>query len=178
MNKKLKLSIVLFIQILVLSSGADANAGLFDWATGQNTEWTFGNVYKSISKTGKPSNPDIQETAVLESQNPTVPTKTKAAPIPIREYVVTATAYSSTIDQTDDTPFITASQTYVRDGVIAANFLPFGTAVKIPDLYGDKIFIVEDRMNKRYLQRVDIWFPERQSALEFGIKQIRIEIVS
>jgi len=56
--------------------------------------------------------------------------------------------------------------------------LPFGTVFKIPDLYGDKIFIVEDRMNKRYWHRVDIWFPERQMAKEFGIKQIRIEIVS
>lgn len=161
----------------MLSSGVNANAGLLDWATGRNTEWTFGTVYERISQTTKATNPNIQETTVLESQNPVTPARTKST-APIREYVVTATAYSSTIDQTDDTPFITASQTYVRDGVIAANFLPFGTAVKIPDLYGDKIFIVEDRMNKRYLQRVDIWFPERQSALEFGIKQIRIEIVS
>ena len=176
MNKKIKLSIALFVQISVLSNGMNANAGLLDWATGQNTDWTFGNVYERISRTGKTTNPDIQETAVIESQNPVTPVRTKAAPV--REYVVTATAYSSTIDQTDDTPFITASGTYVRDGIIAANFLPFGTAVKIPDLYGDKIFIVEDRMNKRYLQRVDIWFPERQHALEFGIKQIRIEIVS
>ncbi|OGN09627.1 MAG: hypothetical protein A3J46_00090 [Candidatus Yanofskybacteria bacterium RIFCSPHIGHO2_02_FULL_41_11] len=96
----------------------------------------------------------------------------------VKHYVVTATAYSSTVDQTDDTPFITASGTYVRDGIAAANFLPFGTMFKIPDLYGDKIFIVEDRMHKRYWHRIDIWFPERQMAKEFGVKQIRIEIVS
>jgi len=48
----------------------------------------------------------------------------------------------------------------------------------IPDLYGDKIFIVEDRMNKRYTYRVDIWFPTRQAAKNFGLKTIKIEIVS
>ena len=177
MNKKIKYSgIALFILISVLSSGINANAGLFDWITGKNTEWTFSNIYESVADpTKKSANPDIQETFIVESKNPITP-KTNA--ISVREYVVTATAYSSTVDQTDDTPFITASGTYVRDGIVAANFLPFGTAIKIPDIYGDKVFVVEDRMNKRYWHRVDIWFPERQSALEFGIKQIRIEIVS
>jgi len=50
---------------------------------------------------------------------------------------VTATAYNSVPEQTDDTPFITASGSHVRMGVIAANFLPMGTLVKIPDYFGD-----------------------------------------
>ena len=95
----------------------------------------------------------------------------------IRELVVSITAYSSTPDQTDDTPFITARGTYVRDGIIAANFLPFGTKIKIPELFGDKIFIVEDRMNSRYWHKIDIWFPERHDALEFGIKTAKIQII-
>ncbi len=95
----------------------------------------------------------------------------------IRELVVSITAYSSTPDQTDDTPFITARGTYVRDGIIAANFLPFGTKIKIPELFGDKIFIVEDRMNSRYWHKVDIWFPDRESALEFGVKTVKIQII-
>jgi 3D (Asp-Asp-Asp) domain-containing protein len=66
----------------------------------------------------------------------------------------------------------------VRDGIIATNFLPFGTAVKIPEIYGDKVFVVEDRMNKRYWQNIDIWFPDRETALEFGRKQIVIEVIS
>jgi len=176
MNTKLRYTAALFILISVFSSGVDANAGLFDWVNGKNIEWTFGNVYENIANQTDNSNPAIQETVVLESKNPVTPVRTKTGSV--KEYVVTATAYSSTVDQTDDTPFITASGTYVRDGIAAANFLPFGTVFKIPDLYGDKIFIVEDRMNKRYWHRVDIWFPERQMAKEFGIKQIRIEIVS
>lgn len=95
----------------------------------------------------------------------------------IKELVVSITAYSSTPDQTDDSPFITARGTYVRDGILAANFLPFGTKIKIPELFGDKIFVVEDRMNSRYWHKVDIWFPERHDALEFGIKTAKIQII-
>lgn len=96
-----------------------------------------------------------------------------------KEIWTTITAYSSTKDQTDDTPFITALGTHVRDGVIAANFLPFGTVLKIPELYGDKAFVVEDRMNSRYGHgRIDIWFPERSIAKEFGVKRVKIEIIS
>ena len=91
---------------------------------------------------------------------------------------VTATAYSSTPDQTDSTPFTTAWQTPVRDGIIAANFLPKGSMVRIPDLYGDKIFIVEDRMNPRYQNRIDIWMKTREEAIAFGIKRIKIEVLA
>lgn len=87
------------------------------------------------------------------------------------------TAYSSTPDQTDDTPFITAANTHVRDGVVAANFVYFGTKMRLPTLYGDKVFVVEDRMNSRYPYRVDIWMPSREQATEFGIKILPIEII-
>ncbi len=96
----------------------------------------------------------------------------------IKTYKVRASAYSSTIDQTDDSPFVTAAGTYVRDGIIAANFLPFGTQIRIPEVYGDKVFVVEDRMNKRYWYNIDIWFSERQLAREFGVKNVTIEVVS
>lgn len=89
---------------------------------------------------------------------------------------VTVTGYSSTPDQTDDTPFITASGKRVRDGIVAANFLRFSTKIKIPELFGDKVFIVEDRMNRRYYDRVDVWFPTRGEALRFG-KHTNVEII-
>ena len=90
---------------------------------------------------------------------------------------VPMTAYSSTPDQTDSTPFTTASGTHVHWGTVAANFLPFGTKIKIPSMYGDQIFIVEDRMNKRYWHKVDIWMPGRQEALQFGVRTLEIEIL-
>ena len=62
---------------------------------------------------------------------------------------MTITAYSSTPEQTDSTPFVTASGSMVRDGIVANNLLSFGTKVKIPELYGDKVFVVEDRMHSK-----------------------------
>lgn len=89
---------------------------------------------------------------------------------------ITVTAYSSTPDQTDDSPFITANGKYVYDGLIAANFLPFGTEVKLPDYFGDKIFTVNDRMNSKYYYHLDVWMPSREQAKEFGVKYLKVEI--
>lgn len=98
-------------------------------------------------------------------------------PVEILTRQVIVTAYSSTPDQTDSTPFITAANTHVRDGIVAANFLPLHTKIKIPNLFGEKIFVVEDRMNRRYQNRVDIWFPTRAAALAFGMKKAEIIII-
>ena len=96
----------------------------------------------------------------------------------IKTKKITATAYSSTPDETDDSPFITASGTWVYDGVIASNFLPFGTKVRFPELFRDKVFTVDDKMHKRFTDtRVDIWFPDKESAKKFGIKETIMEIL-
>ncbi len=89
------------------------------------------------------------------------------------------TAYSSTVDQTDDTPFLTASQKMVEDGIVANNLLPFGTKIRIPKLYGSKVFVVEDRMNKRKPKhQFDVWMETRQLALNFGVKTAEIEVLA
>ena len=87
------------------------------------------------------------------------------------------TAYSSTPDQTYGDPFITASGTRVRDGVVATNFLPIGTKIRMTNLFGDKVFVVEDRMSSRYWKHLDIWMPSRQQAKSFGVKTAYVEIV-
>ena len=88
------------------------------------------------------------------------------------------TAYTSTPGQTDDTPFIAATGKRVHDGMIAANGLPFGTRIKIPSVYGEKIFVVEDRMNRRYgIGRFDVWLDTtRAEAMKFGVKRVEVEI--
>jgi 3D (Asp-Asp-Asp) domain-containing protein len=88
------------------------------------------------------------------------------------------TAYSSTRDQTDDDPFTAASGRRVYDGMIAANWLPFGTKVKIPALFGNKIFTVDDRMNARYgFGRIDVWLDaERKQVNAFGVRRAMVEI--
>jgi len=95
---------------------------------------------------------------------------------PRRIIYVTVTAYSSTPDQTDDTPFTTANGTHVYDGIIAANFLRFGTKVRLPEYFGDKEFTVTDRMHPRFSDRMDIWFPTRAAALDFGVQRLKVEI--
>jgi 3D (Asp-Asp-Asp) domain-containing protein len=122
----------------------------------------------------------IENTAALESliQNTSLTARTPFE-TGRRKIRVLATAYSSTPDQTDDTPFTTASNTTVRDGVVASSFLPFGTKLKIPALYGDKIFVVEDSMNRRYQNeyRLDVWHPNRADAKEFGVKKIEVVVL-
>lgn len=94
-----------------------------------------------------------------------------------RTMYITVTAYNSEVGQTDSTPFITAYNTHVRDGIIASNFLNKGTIVRFPDMFGDKEFVVEDRMNKRYYYHMDIWMAEKSEAVKFGAKFLKMEIL-
>ncbi len=89
---------------------------------------------------------------------------------------VISTAYSSTVAQTDSDPFTTASGTRVRPGIVAANFLPLGTRLRL----GAHTYTVEDRMNARYndTYRIDIWMESTQEARTWGMRPQIIEIVS
>ncbi len=108
---------------------------------------------------------NVEKDAMLAAGNVKVISKKK----------VLITAYSSTPDQTDSSPLITAAGTHVHDGIVAANFLPFGTKVRMPAIYPNKIFTVEDRMKSNV--KMDIWFSSRQEAMNFGAKVIEIEII-
>lgn len=98
---------------------------------------------------------------------------------------VELTGYSSEVRQTNSQPFITASGHKVKDGIVAANFLEFGTKLRIPAYFGDKVFTVKDRMNSRfsypknssYDGYVDIWFSSRRQAVNFGRVKAEIEIL-
>ena len=123
----------------------------------------------------------LQEESLLVFGSNTLISKLNPAnpePKVVQKLPVVITAYSSTVWETDEDPFITAAGTGVRDGIIANNYLPFGTKVRIPELYGDKVFTVEDRMNwKKGNYQVDIWFPSYSEAKEFGAKRTYIEIL-
>jgi 3D (Asp-Asp-Asp) domain-containing protein len=95
-----------------------------------------------------------------------------------------ATGYSSSVRETDDTPFITASNTRTRPGVVALSRdilrpytrhapFKFGDAIHISGI-GD--FIVEDSMNQRWRKRLDIWFPSREAAIGFGIRRVTVAL--
>jgi 3D (Asp-Asp-Asp) domain-containing protein len=115
----------------------------------------------------------LQENSLAQISSPKNPD-----PKVVKTINATITAYSSTPDQTDDTPFITAAGTAVRDGIIANNLLPFGTKVRMPQIYGDKIFVVEDRMHQKWsTSRFDVWFESTREAKIFGIKNTEIEVL-
>ncbi len=108
-----------------------------------------------------------------ESQNLTITEGEK----PDKVMRVVITAYNSVPGQTDSSPFIAATGKRVHDSMIAANKLPFGTKVVIRGLFGEKVFIVEDRMNSRYgLGRMDIWMDSVPDARQFGVKRVEVEI--
>ena len=91
------------------------------------------------------------------------------------------TGFSSSRDETGDNPWnpwITASGVRVHSGTAASNFLPFGTKIRIPSLFGDRIFVIEDRLHNRFYDRIDIWFPSKTAAKEFGIRyDVPVEIL-
>ena len=170
---KQSVGIVLLAIVISIASASHASAAFFD----NSSTWSYDSLYQNIQGISAPtSDSAIQSDAVISVANPSA---SKAiATNTVKTYTVSASAYSSSVDETDSTPFITAEGTYVRDGIVAANFLPMGTAIKIPAIYGNKIFVVEDRMNSRYNLNVDVWFPSKELAKEFGRKTVKIEVVS
>jgi len=113
----------------------------------------------------------IQKNSLMAVSNP-------IEPAIVKKIKVVVTAYSSTTWETDNTPFITASGKSVGEGIVANNLLPFGTEIRIPELYGDKVFVVQDRMNwKKGYYHIDIWFPEYSQAKNFGAKTTYIEVL-
>ncbi len=115
----------------------------------------------------------LEENALILMSNPSNP-----EPKVVRKLLVIVTAYSSSVWETDDNPYITAAGTWVREGIIANNILPFGTKVRIPELYGDKIFVVEDRMSwKKSNYHFDIWLSSYSEAKNFGAKRTYIEVL-
>ncbi len=114
----------------------------------------------------------VQQTTLLPS-----------APLPAveisKKLKVMVTAYSSTVWETQGDPFITASGSRVRDGIVANNLLNFGAKIRLPEIFEDKVFVVEDRMHwRKGYYHVDVWFPSYEEALAFGAKLTEIEILT
>ena len=110
-----------------------------------------------------------------------------------------ATGYNSLEAQTDSTPNITATGERTRFGIIAVSRdlldaeLPYGSLVRIKDLghYQNgrnagqfqqmldeqDVFIVEDTMHAHKRQQVDVWFPGYDTAINWGVREIEVELV-
>ena len=111
----------------------------------------------------------VQEARILQ--------KAMAAP-PVRD--VTVTAYNPTTSQCDADPLIAASMRKVRSGTIAVSRdlfnqgWVFGRKVRIEGL---GIFEINDLMNKRFTQRVDIFMWDEGQARQFGKKNIKVALL-
>lgn len=190
MTKISRFAIAGFLPVVLMTSVTPtANAGILDWFKSSNSNTNvsvqtassaaFVGIGSLTNNTEKINGSVIiSDKFLLATNSPSKNSKFQLINYSIaRELTIPISAYSSTVDQTDASPFITANGSYVYDGLVAANFLPFGTKIKIPEYFGDKIFTVEDRMNKRYWHKIDVWFPDRKSALEFGHRVLKIQIL-
>ncbi len=74
-------------------------------------------------------------------------------------------------------PRVTASGTTTREGIVATNMFEFGTRIRIPSIYGERVFTVEDRMSPRYTNTVDIFVPTRSEAVSFGTQRAYVEVL-
>ncbi|MFC1528761.1 hypothetical protein ACFL5B_02510 [Candidatus Latescibacterota bacterium] len=83
---------------------------------------------------------------------------------------VDVTWYTSSIRETDSTPFITADGSRVRDGIIAVSknlleYFDFRDSLFVEDLGW---FEIRDCMHQRWMNAVDIWCYDRDYALQNG----------
>ena len=98
---------------------------------------------------------------------------------------VSATAYNSVPEQTDDTPFEAAwgdiLDPEVKSIAVSSDLLDMGltknTRVKIEGLPGE--YLVLDKMNKRWEKKIDIYMgTDIQEARNWGIKKVTIRWVA
>ena len=106
---------------------------------------------------------------------------------------VTVTAYSPRVRETDDTPYITASNLRVAEGTVAVSRdlwrggWAFGKKVFIECAPGEKgrkeakaglcgIFIIRDVMNQRFTKRMDIFIHSTRKARAAG-KRSRVVVL-
>lgn len=103
------------------------------------------------------------------------------SPLNLQELEVTATAYTSTPGQTDDTPNIAAWGDVLEPGMKAIAVsrdllelgLKHGDKVRIEGLDGE--FTVLDKMNKRWERKIDIYMgDDLEDAKDWGKQQVTI----
>ena len=95
----------------------------------------------------------------------------------VKTMTVTATAYTARKEECNAQPWITASGTPSRVGVIAVSRDMEELGIGMGDVViikGMGLFRVEDRMNKRWEKRVDILHANLQAAKLFAKKKVEI----
>ena len=175
MYKKIALSGILLLVMVLPNNSAHANTYMaaaskaVDHIVGFHNDSANTEINVVVEPESKPATP-VQETK-----------------IEIKKTIwVTATAYSSTPWQTDNTPCITATGYDVcnkTENIIAVSrdlvrSLGYHRQVRLPALYGCDIFLIEDTMNTRFVNRIDIHHGSIKDAREFGLKRnVELQVI-
>lgn len=177
LRRALKRDLLTILTIFLVSATfSKVSAGAWFWLN-DNNALARTNPETSL-KTDALKNPLGQLLTLQENSLFPINTISTREEIVISRINVVITGYSSSPWETDDTPYITASGSFVREGIIANNLFPFGTKLKIPEIFGEKIFVVEDRLNSnKSYYHVDVWFPSQEEAMNFGKRWTYIEII-
>ena len=106
----------------------------------------------------------------------------------LKAILVTATIYHATPEQTDSTPFITASGAHIMECCpgehrwiavsrdLEAKGLTFGVKVKVTGAGNlDGVWTVQDRMNRRWLSRIDFLVNKDMTGGKW--ENVRVEII-
>ena len=58
--------------------------------------------------------------------------------------------------------------------IAASRSIPFGTRIRI----NGKVYVVNDRLAKKYDKRIDVYFRSHAEAKRFGKKRLKVEILN
>lgn len=112
----------------------------------------------------------IVETA---SETPKAKPKVDSAKAESQAVIKIVTAYSPK-EGCDDPECIMASGKRVYEGAVACSrAIPLGTKIKV----AGKIYTCEDRLAKRFDDRVDIFFEDYNEALRFGRQYLPVAVI-
>jgi len=176
-NKDLKLAKkILFIVCLITISNLQLPHAAI---AAKQVEINHGRGPVNTELKNHPQNTTLKEIIAI---NPKITNLPQNKELPYYTMYTTATAYTSRVEECDDDPFTAAWGSHVYWGMIASNYFPRGTKISLPDIPGfeqhfnNKMFSIEDTMNKRYFNRIDIWMPDLEMAKKFGTRYIEIKV--
>lgn len=92
---------------------------------------------------------------------------------------ITITSYNNKAEQTDDTPHIMASNRMVYEGAVAiSRDLKSKYDLKYGDIleHSTRFFVIEDLMNERYKNRIDIFSFDKEYSKNIHFKNQSIKI--
>ncbi len=147
-------------------------------------------VVRKAASTATPAKSQVRRSSTVSSASKT---RNQQA---LRTLNVRSTGYNSLSSQTDRTPHLTATGARTRFGIIAVSrdllrTIPYGSRVRLEDMgswsgggrgkynqmLSEMVFVVEDTMHPRKSGTIDVWFPARRQAIQWGVRRLRVTVL-